>query len=412
MSYIATDFDNLNAGINILNITETEQSLIPFEGTFTDKGLGYKQQYLALDTSGSAEVCHPFLDFCFIFKDGFDTTNVTYLNFNSGSITDVSTPTITADSSGNVVWLFKNVDSWLLNNFLNDYGVFYWNKNNEEYSFVIHSKEPIQEHSTDIRVKQPDELTIVRYVVEETNITFEANRSSPTSRDIEILFNGTFYNGSLGLVNNEIDQIEIYHFDSQDNKVVDKVLVEGTDYTINSNEVHSGNSSNPSRIIISTSILYNQKGSIFIRLKTTFNSSVRNYFIPKGIPIFNWADGKFFVNGDLLVRDTDGNNEVNILDKINKLGKQLWSGNFSSGSINVPGLNDYYIIAVELSNGVICVGKKFYGVGGYVGYAEYNIYTCGYRFNASGETLTIDNENKGGSDGNTNLAIINIYGIF
>ena len=39
MSYIPSDFDNLNGGFNILNIVENSSSLPTYEGSYADKGL-------------------------------------------------------------------------------------------------------------------------------------------------------------------------------------------------------------------------------------------------------------------------------------------------------------------------------------------------------------------------------------
>ena len=304
MSYISTDFDNLNAGINILNIVETETSLLTYEGTYSDKGKGYKQQYVTI--AENLNIPHLFMDFCFIFKDGFTTSNVTYLDFNYGSVLDIATPTITSDSDGNVVWLFENVDTWYLNEFLNDYGYFTWNKNNEEFYYYLHAIDTIGD-------KQPDDFDVVIYRSVRPNLTFEAHRQSPTSNVIEMTFDGTFYNGSLGLINNSIQSIEVYHFDDSDNKVTDKLLVENTDFTIDGNRIYSGTLSSPSVISITTGIFYNQKKNIWLEVKTLVDGQYFIYMITKGIPVFNWKEGELHVNGDLIVRDTDGENPVNIL---------------------------------------------------------------------------------------------------
>jgi len=304
MSYISTDFDNLNAGINILDIEETETSLLPYEGTYSDKGKGYKQQYVSLNVG--FYIPHLVMDFCFIFKDGYTTTNVTNLNFNYTALTDF-TPTVTTDSNNNVVWLYEDIDTWDLNDFLNNYGFFNWKKGNQDLYYYVHS-------STEIDNKQPDEFDVVRFVAESTNLTFEAQRYSPTSSDLVIKFNGTYYNGSLGLVNNALQSIEIYHIDDSLVKVTDKVLVQNTDFTIDDNKIYSGTSSTPTPITVSTGILYNQKKNVFIEVVTTANTYMAIYMITKGIPICNWKEGEFYINGDLIVRDEDGENGVNLLN--------------------------------------------------------------------------------------------------
>ena len=314
MSYINTDFDNLNAGINILNITETETSLIPYEGTYSDKGKGYKQQYVAY--ADNLDVSHLIMDFCFIFKDGFTTSNLTYLSFNYEDVLEREQHTTTTDSDGNTVWLFENVDTWDYTALGDDYVYFNWNKGNEDFYYYVASNEAMD-------TKQPDDFDIVRFYADRPNIIFEAHRSSPTSNIIDITFNGTFYNGSLGIVNNEIQSIEVYHYDDLDNKVVDKLLVENVDYTINDNNIYSGILSAPSVISISTGILYNQKKNIWLQINTTANSEFFINLISKGIPVFNWEEGKLYVNGDLIVCDTDGANQVNVLKQYSTSEKMI-----------------------------------------------------------------------------------------
>lgn len=133
------------------------------------------------------------------------------------------------------------------------------------------------------------------------------------------------------------------------------------------------------------------------------------------------VQGEAQVNGDLFVADADGNNPVNVLDKINtnttnisKFGKLLWQGTFDSShpSISVPGINNYNVILVMMAGGVYCIGSKDYGGGGFGGYGTYDIYHYGYRFARNGETVYIDNINKGGSNGTSNVTINAIFGLF
>lgn len=78
----------------------------------------------------------------------------------------------------------------------------------------------------------------------------------------------------------------------------------------------------------------------------------------------------------------------------------------------MPGINKYICIAVNVG-GVICVGNKNYGIGGYVKYGYYSIFTYGYRFIVNtNDTVVIDKYNFGGSDGTKNVEIMEIYGIF
>lgn len=97
--------------------------------------------------------------------------------------------------------------------------------------------------------------------------------------------------------------------------------------------------------------------------------------------------------------------------EIEKIGKLLWSGNFTSGSITVPGLNDYNCIAVSVG-GVLCIGNKNYGGNNYVSYGALTISNMAYRVNTTGDTMEINSYDKGGSNGTAQQPITAIYGIF
>ena len=89
----------------------------------------------------------------------------------------------------------------------------------------------------------------------------------------------------------------------------------------------------------------------------------------------------------------------------------LWSGSFSSGSITIDGLENYRLISVILEGGIPCIGTKSYGHGAIVAYGGYGINHYAYRFGTSGNTLTINDVDKGGSDGTKNLPVVQIYGV-
>lgn len=102
-------------------------------------------------------------------------------------------------------------------------------------------------------------------------------------------------------------------------------------------------------------------------------------------------------------------------NKAYSIGKKLWEGSFTSGSITVDGLSDYTVIIVVLDRGtgVYCIGSKDYGLGGVGDYASYTIHTYSYRFeNPSPNVLEITTNAKGGSDGATPATVKAIYGLF
>ena len=105
-------------------------------------------------------------------------------------------------------------------------------------------------------------------------------------------------------------------------------------------------------------------------------------------------------------------NANNLNNNFQHFGKLLWEGNFTSGTINVPNLDNYGFI-VMIANTVPMYGSKYFGIGGFLGYEGTNINTISYRLNYSNNTLTIDTVNKGCYDNlGQQQAITQIYGLF
>lgn len=120
------------------------------------------------------------------------------------------------------------------------------------------------------------------------------------------------------------------------------------------------------------------------------------------------------INSDFLPienKKSDSTEKVYSCDYVNKFGKKLWSGSFTSDSITVPDLSNYNFIAVNVG-GAWCFGNVNYGIGGAGGYGSYTCSIYSYRFRYNNNTLTIDDINKGGSNGSTNVAVTAIYGLF
>lgn len=96
--------------------------------------------------------------------------------------------------------------------------------------------------------------------------------------------------------------------------------------------------------------------------------------------------------------------------------KLLWgysssSPQFKEGTLNVPGISDGKLFAFFTNSGVVCVGSRYVGIGGYLNYnSTSDNVIISYRYNGSGDNIIIDANNKGcyGSDG-TQWAINQIY---
>lgn len=118
------------------------------------------------------------------------------------------------------------------------------------------------------------------------------------------------------------------------------------------------------------------------------------------------------VVGKVVNTKTNSDNDTYSCNYINKIGKSLWRGTFDSGSIEVVGISKYTIIGVYTSDSVLCIGTKSYGSGGFLEYgSSSNISFNAYRFNTSGDTLTIDTNNTGATNGKQHIKVLEIWGI-
>lgn len=129
--------------------------------------------------------------------------------------------------------------------------------------------------------------------------------------------------------------------------------------------------------------------------------------------VFNWTENTPVTANNLNAMQQFNQDLVDtkITNNFGKFGKKLWEGSFSSGTITVDDLMAYSFIIVMLDS-VPCFGTLSRGAGGIGAYQSYAVSHYGYRFNVSGNTLTIDNNDRGGTNGTTNVPVTEIYGIF
>lgn len=103
-----------------------------------------------------------------------------------------------------------------------------------------------------------------------------------------------------------------------------------------------------------------------------------------------------------------------LADGVGKIGKVLWSGSFTTGTITVPGLSEYETIAVKAGS-VFMFGGKNYGHGGILAYGNKNPLAYAYRFTIDGDNVSAGvNQYDLGcytADG-AQQTVTQIYGIF
>ena len=120
------------------------------------------------------------------------------------------------------------------------------------------------------------------------------------------------------------------------------------------------------------------------------------------------------LNKNILDLINENKNDINELDnKLLKIGKLLWAGSFTTGSIHVPNISKYTLIAINVSS-VLCLGNQRYGGCAFTRYGNFDTTSYGYRYtyDPTNETLTVDDLNTGATDGTNRQTITEIYGIF
>lgn len=331
MSYVPSDFDNLNPGFNILNIYETSTDLSSIEGEYTDKGLGYKQQYSlygalnnALDPSNPQE-SHITMDFCMIVKGRFTPSAtcklITYIGDDFISeqpqyvsqqidLVNIQTYTQMYDSDGNLVVLVEGFDLSAMDEIrdLNTNSHFCMYVRQTADINIVNITSFGRDGFGSLTPPTPDQQSLVLKWIAETNITnFSIARKSNISDIMEVSFEGTFDNSYLGTKNNSLTFMNIAYVNPRTYQDVSKTLVEGTDFTVSGNTFYSGTGSSASTIDIDLGEMFPEGINFNLFIATDVNWKVERQSTFENLPVFNWGkDGstKFFnVNGEYRIND-------------------------------------------------------------------------------------------------------------
>lgn len=112
------------------------------------------------------------------------------------------------------------------------------------------------------------------------------------------------------------------------------------------------------------------------------------------------------------IKSVVNNNGTELSNFEDRLGKTLWEGSFTSGTLSVPGISEYKLLGVYSGN-LIMIGNQYYGGSSFRTYQALTIsaYAYRYTYNATNETLTTDGNNGGATNGTANIAITKIVGL-
>ena len=255
--------------------------------------------------------------------------------------------------------------------------------------------------------------TTVNYVQLGVNIN-ALYRTAPASDEVQINFQGNYYNGSFGSTTNSLTLVCKYRIKGDANWTTLKTLVENTDYTISDNTFYSGTGGSASDIVLDSNVFaYQNIYEVAIFYQDAIVDTYTSSFVPKGVPIMNWEDGLVNVNGTLTVSDTDGNNPVNVLSQS---GWQLLGSKTGNASIALPStFNELYCeiivhgganthIAILIPYGALSSSSVGFNNGYYQGASTY----CHTRILATTTSANCSIANLNGTD-RLSTTTINYY---
>lgn len=323
MSYVPTDFDNLDSGFNILDVKENNESLLYYEGGFIDKGLGYKQQYQIYNTY-NGWIHDTKIDFCFVFKDNeasqqnFQFKMRSY-EYGTDILDDIDlvsiTHTVTQDSDGHEVWVYEDFD-------FSDMQVFWstiWN--NRPFTIKAYSAHTGYYSTLEFSsflMNDPEEQPIPLIYVDDPVINFTIARKDNISEIMEVTFSGTFDDKFLGARDNDLEQISVNYIDPNTYTSKQVILTRDVDYVVEGNAFHSGTGSSVETIDVDIEEMFYQGVIFALYVNTSVNQGSDQDETYSNLPAFDWGkenNVKYLnVNGNLKI------NDVNIFDLIYPVG--------------------------------------------------------------------------------------------
>ena len=128
-------------------------------------------------------------------------------------------------------------------------------------------------------------------------INFE--RVEPTSNYAYLTFNGEWWNNNFGYANNTLSLKWYYRQRNSQSWTLGGTLVNNTDYTISNNTFYSGTGQSASPLTIGGNFTYANAWDIKFEIKDALKTQEIISTMPQGIPIINWDDNHFNVNGYL-----------------------------------------------------------------------------------------------------------------
>lgn len=171
--------------------------------------------------------------------------------------------------------------------------------------------------------------TLIPYVP--LNFTFNVLRTSGIGSEIKINFKGNYFNGNFGVETNTLELFWKYKENNGD--IIDGGnFVLNQDYKISNNQFYSGNGTNMSNIILSSTLFnYQNTYTIYLYGKDKLSGNIyKIQEITRGLPVANWKridnDNIFNINGIF------SQNNISLLDYCHPIGSLYFSINATEPS--------------------------------------------------------------------------------
>lgn len=183
------------------------------------------------------------------------------------------------------------------------------------------------------------------------DITISGYREEPTSSYMNIKFQGNFWNDNFGATDNVLTLSWKYRKYGENEWTDGGTFIKDTDYKINGNAFYSGNGNQVGEIQIGGTMVYESAWDIGIFVNDKlYTMPVQIISVTKGIPIANWGEEYFNVNGELRIYNkpipqtavsnvrSDSDTETYSCEYINSVSGGSGTTNYNA-LINLPTIN-------------------------------------------------------------------------
>lgn len=148
-------------------------------------------------------------------------------------------------------------------------------------------------YSTTLTLTPP----IINYIPLTMNATFY--RTAPTTGEVSLTFTGNYFNGDFGVELNTLSLTWYYKLKDSQSWDAGGTLILNTDYKIIENTYHSGDTNYEQPI--SLGYIFNYQNQYDFKIEFTDKLETHEIIqtVSKGVPIINWDDDHFNVNGEI-----------------------------------------------------------------------------------------------------------------